>query len=516
MLGAGSVFEKLRTWHLLLILAVLYGLLGIYNILPLRPQSVHQWAQCDRASVAWNYYKGYADFFHPRVNNTDNGTGITGLEFPIVQYFVSILYRLFGFHEWLYRLTTLVVFTLGATAVFRLANYFLNNGLQSLLIMLLYVCSPLLTFYSCSFLPDIFSLSFAMIAWSLLIRYATEKNRWVLWKWFIAILVSCLIKPNSMIHLPVMALFLYRSEVWTFKSPFRFMGFFLLVAGSTVAWYGYAAWLSKAYRSEVFLLEMRPPKSWQEVKDVWEIVSKDWIERVYHPWILAVVLCLGSVVSLYLNPFKNKLSSYSMMMLAGTVSFLIMMLLQLSYHDYYIITMFPALVFLIITIGESFTKFSAKKGSIIYVLLLLTSIGFEFYFAKTHLRTSHKKDNWKYGALYNDKYFQSDEILAAGAISDTDQVIVVFDHSPDIALYLLGRRGVTVPYRKVSETLMGYLNTGRYKYVMFNKDSQVNDVQFNPSDYPVDFIGEAKGVQIFKLSSAFRPVGRSTPLSPWN
>ena len=515
MLGAGSVFERLRIWHLLLILALLYGILGIYNILPLRPQSVHQWAQCDRASVAWNYYKGYADFFHPRVNNTDNGTGITGLEFPIVQYFVSILYRLFGFHEWLYRLTTLVVFTASAVAVFRLANYFLKDKLPSLMVMVMYVCSPLLTFYSCSFIPDIYSLSFAMIAWSLLIRYIDSPSVAVLWRWFIAMSLACLIKPNSMINLPVMWLFLYRNQLWTWQKPFRFIGFFVAIAGLSITWYTYASWLSKTYQSEVFLLEMRPPKSWQEVQDVWTRVSEDWLERIYKKKILILLLMAGIAGLIVNRPNKNHLASYTLLMVICSLSFLYVMFLQLSYHDYYFITMFPSIVFLLIFIMYGFKTRLGEMGVHISVIVLLFFIFSQAHFTRGILRFAHEKSSWMYGSPQNDVYFDAEQILSSAGIGPDDQVISVFDHSPNISLYLMGRKGVAIPYRNVSETLNSYLHTGRYKYVIFNSYS-VKDIEFKPEDFPLVKVVDMNGVRIFNVSSSFHPDGRTTPISPWN
>ena len=83
---------------------ILHIVIGQQNILPLRPQSVHQWAQCDRASVAQHFLNNGFDIFHPQVNNLDNGSGITGMEFPFINYVVAILYKLFGVHEWIYRL----------------------------------------------------------------------------------------------------------------------------------------------------------------------------------------------------------------------------------------------------------------------------------------------------------------------------------------------------------------------------------------------------------------------------
>ncbi len=61
-----------------------------------RPRSIHSWAQCMRASIAKNYAEESMNFFLPRLHNTLGGEGITGLEFPFINYSVAILYKLFG------------------------------------------------------------------------------------------------------------------------------------------------------------------------------------------------------------------------------------------------------------------------------------------------------------------------------------------------------------------------------------------------------------------------------------
>lgn len=512
---AGSYFEKLKTWHLLIILAIAYGYFGTYGILPLRPQSVHQWAQCDRASVAWNYYNGNADFFHPRVNNTDNGTGMTGLEFPVVQYFVSVLYRLFGFHEWLYRITSLIIFSIGAVSVFRLARYFLKDQLQSLLIMLLYVCSPLLVYYSCSFIPDIYSLSFAMTGWALLVKYAEQPGKVIWWRWFIAMLIACLIKPNSMIHLPVMGYFLFNSGLWSLKDPLRYVGYFVVIVALTLSWYFYASWLSRNTGSEVFLLQMRPPSNMQDVKDVWERVRLDWLERIYFPLFLKLIVVVGLGWMVIDRPFRNPLATYTLFLFLAAVVFLYLMFLQLAYHDYYFITMFPALVFILIFLLAGISKRIGMKGRYVLYAVTILFLLKQAHFAHGILQFAHKKDSWMYGAPQNDKYFNSDYFLKAAGIDPDDQVISIFDPSPNITLYLMGRKGVTIPYRKVAETLMGYLQTGRYKYVVYNS-SDPTTVTFSPGDFPLVPVLDTNGIRVFAVSSSFHPDGRTVSLSPWN
>ena len=80
----------------------------------------------------------------------------------------------------------------------------------------------------------------------------------------------------------------------------------------------------------------------------------------------------------------------------------------------------------------------------------------------------------------------------------------------------MGRRGVTIPCRVVPETLLGYLNSGRFKYVVYNQFSGIEGVSFKPDDFPIEPVLEKNGIQVFKLSSSFHPSGVQVPLSPWN
>jgi len=51
----------------LLALNWFYYYVGIYSFLEVRPSSIHSSAQCQRASIALNYYEVDMNFFKPRV-----------------------------------------------------------------------------------------------------------------------------------------------------------------------------------------------------------------------------------------------------------------------------------------------------------------------------------------------------------------------------------------------------------------------------------------------------------------
>ena len=64
----------------------IYWFVGIFKHIHERPAYIHISAQCQRASIALNYYKTDMNFFKPRIQRYIKGEGITGVEFPIIYY----------------------------------------------------------------------------------------------------------------------------------------------------------------------------------------------------------------------------------------------------------------------------------------------------------------------------------------------------------------------------------------------------------------------------------------------
>lgn len=505
------------------LLLLLYLGLGIFKTIPLRPQSIHQWAQCDRASVALNYAQESMNFFQPRVHNLDNGTGITGLEFPFVNYSVAILYKVFGVHEYLYRLFVLIFFTGGLIFAFLIAKKFTRHFYFSMGIMLLFACSPLLAFYSSNFLPEPVSLSLSIMSWYALIHglASDNKRKWLL-LWCILFSLASLIKISALVNLPAMLLFYY------FQGPsgLRLKNCLPVIFGAafttliTFSWYKYAQFLSDSHHSEMFLLQSRPPQSIAEFKEVWAEVYKVWWERVYENVILFIVLG-GVVGSLFFRKLRDsRLTGIVVVLMATIAAFLFLMWLQLQHHDYYMIPLYILILFSLILTVEFVRKLNAHWITWMLAVGLISGISFQFAMAKNHLRTSYKTDSWKYSSIHFNNYFDVESLLLNAGVKKEDPVISVFDHSPEISLYLMNRRGVTVSYRKQKEVFETYLNSGRFNFVVYNVQSNYEDVSFNPEEYPIKEIFNDDIIKIYRIEKDSLSINMqaNTPflLSPWN
>jgi hypothetical protein len=60
--------------------------LGVYDYLQRPPQGMHQSAQCDRASLAWNFAYTDGDILHPRIHEVRFGDGIVAGEMPVMPW----------------------------------------------------------------------------------------------------------------------------------------------------------------------------------------------------------------------------------------------------------------------------------------------------------------------------------------------------------------------------------------------------------------------------------------------
>ena len=113
-------FPKYSGLIFIIILLILSFTYNFQNILTLRPQGIHQWRQCDCLSITFNYFQDGNPFLKPAMHNlADDGTGQTASDFPGLYYFVAQLWKVFGFHEYIFRIVTLLLSFLGLFALFK-------------------------------------------------------------------------------------------------------------------------------------------------------------------------------------------------------------------------------------------------------------------------------------------------------------------------------------------------------------------------------------------------------------
>jgi hypothetical protein len=191
---------------------------------------------------------------------------------------------------------------------------------------------------------------------------------------------------------------------------------------------------------------------------------------------------------------------------------------QLQHHDYYMVPMYPVLLFGLIMAVHVIRQIPGKCSTIILATSLIVTTAFQFYDSKTHVRTCFKKDNWKYSPVHFDQFFEVEPMLRNCGIKLDDKVISVFDHTPDVSLYLMNQKGVTVSYHNFEAQVDQYLKTGAFQYLIYNKASDYDGAVFLPEKFPLKLVYSLGYISIYHITSDTKTHFTNTPayLSPWN
>jgi 4-amino-4-deoxy-L-arabinose transferase-like glycosyltransferase len=204
------------------------------------------------AMIAENFYRNGFNIFYPQINWAGNSAGYIGTEFPLVPFLASVLYLPFGVHEWIGRSVS-VAFSLLALPFF----YFLVRKIASersaLFAAVIYALAPLSIFASRSFMSDMTSLGFSIIALYLFSEWLDRSHeRRLLFAAGAATALAILVKaPAVIIGLPLLYM-AWEQYRWKFIRDPRIWLFAGVSIVFPVAWYSHAYYITLTYPPHQF------------------------------------------------------------------------------------------------------------------------------------------------------------------------------------------------------------------------------------------------------------------------
>jgi len=161
-----SLLGDIRFWIVLLFIVRLYGITNP----PL--ESAHIWRQVTVNMAARNFLETDPDILYPRVDMAGEKTGITGMEFPLLNYSIYLLSLVFGFQHWYGRLINLIVTSFGIYFFYLILKKFISPRVafysgMSLLVSIWFM-------YGRKIMPDTFSMSLMLIGMYYALVFMTE------------------------------------------------------------------------------------------------------------------------------------------------------------------------------------------------------------------------------------------------------------------------------------------------------------------------------------------------------
>ncbi len=161
------------------------------------------WRQSDVAAIARNYYENGFHFAYPQIDWAGDAPGYVGTEFPILPSLAAICYKVAGVHEWIGRIQAVIFFAASLPFFFLLVREISGEPAASWA-LLFYSFAPLSLFASREFMPDVPSLSLAIIGLYFFLRWIENAEKRFFFASAILISLSILIKlPSVLIGAPI-------------------------------------------------------------------------------------------------------------------------------------------------------------------------------------------------------------------------------------------------------------------------------------------------------------------------
>jgi 4-amino-4-deoxy-L-arabinose transferase-like glycosyltransferase len=156
------------------------------------------WRQSDVAAIACNFSERGLHFAYPQIDWAGDATGYVGTEFPILPFLAAICYKFGGIHEWIGRSQAVIFFALSLPFFFLLVRE-IFGGDAAVWATVFFSFAPLNIFAGRSFMPDVPSLSLAIIGLYFFLRWVNHGKLLLFFLSAIAISLSLLIKITSIV-----------------------------------------------------------------------------------------------------------------------------------------------------------------------------------------------------------------------------------------------------------------------------------------------------------------------------
>jgi 4-amino-4-deoxy-L-arabinose transferase-like glycosyltransferase len=164
------------------------------------------WRQSDVAAIARNFLENGFHFTRPQIDWAGNERGFVGTEFPILPFIAALFYKSVGVQEWVGRIQGVVLFTAALPFFFGLVRRIFGE-VAAVWATFFYAFAPLSIVASRAFMPDMPSLSLAIIGIYFFLRWLEEDRfRWLVSAALLVSLALLIKLPTAIVGAPLLYL----------------------------------------------------------------------------------------------------------------------------------------------------------------------------------------------------------------------------------------------------------------------------------------------------------------------
>lgn len=448
-------------------------LIGITNP-PLEP--AHNWRQTTVAMAARNFVEVDNNILYPRLDIAGEKTGITGMEFPLLNYLIYVLSEIFGYQHWYGRLINLFFSSFGLWYFFKLARNYFNSkvAFNSTLILLFSIWFS----YSRKIMPDTFSMSLILASLYYGANYLNPKSdsspikNFLLY--FLLVTLGMLSKLPSAYLLSLFVLpFFSKNILLNRKIYFTIISGVAL--GTTLLWYFYwVPHLVETYDFWYFFMGNTLTEGAMEIiKNIAPTLDNFYNSALKY---IGFLLFTTGIIYALIKKEKTLLS----ILIVSSFSFLIIILkmgFNFPHHAYYVIPFVPIMALIA---GYGLTQIKYKKLS----LILLISICAEGLLNQHHDFIIPTK-NLTLLSLEHD----------LDSVSNREDLIAINSGSSTTPMYFAHRKGWSLLNKEImKKEYVEALHKSGLQFIVILKDNEKPGIAL---DLPVSF--ENQDYCIYKL-----------------
>jgi 4-amino-4-deoxy-L-arabinose transferase-like glycosyltransferase len=395
--------------------------------------SIHAWRQTQTQTNIVNFYEEDMNILNPRKNDRANGSGIYRMEFPIMQWSVACLYKVFGKNILITRISMFVIGLFSILGLYRLLLVLFQNTYIALIGAWTFNFSPCFYYYTINPLPDNFALWCSI--WGMTFFMEWYRNR----KNYQLLLIGFLLCLGTLTKLPFI---LYYAVPFTYfliliyhqgfnkqilvaaLSIFMFLVFPLLWYISVIPqWHGNGIVLGMMDNSFSILTIL------------------DYFQHNLFSTLPELLINYGSVLFflagfyfLYARKsYKHELFIPIIIWSASVVAYFVFEINMIEkVHDYYLFPFYP-LIFMLVSYGAFHFYMINRKMTKRLTIALLLILPFTCYL--------RMQERWS----FDSPGFNADLLLYKSdlqkAVPKNALVVVGNDSSPSIYFYHLDKKG---------------------------------------------------------------------------
>jgi len=446
----------------------------------------HEWRQTHTLSVARNFYEESMNIFKPRVDYRGSGDGVTGMEFPLVNFLIAGGYYVFGYSFIVQRVCILMFSFLAITGIFLMAREMFQSIFWGFVSGWFLIFSPLFGYYSFVVLPDVPSLALMSLSLYYLIRWDKLDESRSFWAACFFLMIALLIKISAAIILPVwLYIFIKKRQTLTVKQILTSLTVFGAFLTLVACWYIYARYLSSLNLNYDFKLDTSFPYPLGIIPSVSKKVFIQWLPELYINYAQFILFLIG-IVTISRSSDTN-LRNLMTWFAVGVIAYMVAFYPMLEMHDYYMVTSIAFLVLLAVMGFKTLWEKALNSKKISYVLIaiciLIPILG--------SIRALSRFE----GARLTPHLESMEQHLNKIIPAKTELVIVANDDSPCIYLYHMHRKGWSATDNVSIEAFTSMIKSGAHYLV-----SDSRKLEQRPEIEPfLEQLSEHGDFRVFKI-----------------